>query len=136
MEDGSTERSAQCPMCAESIKVEAIICKHCGSDTHNIVTEEEGTFVRVRLKASDKVYNGDIYVPPNVRRVSDMLNDRRSFVLMANTTEEALNRELSIGFVAINKTAIEWVRDKSVVESECCELKSESIFQSESNNKQ
>jgi len=129
MEDGSSERSAQCPMCAESIKVEAIICKHCGSDTRNSESEK-GKFVRVRLKASDKIYNGDIYVPANVKRVSDMLNDRRVFILMDNTTEEFNNRDINIGFVAINKTAIEWVRDKSVSGSETEEIKSESIFHS------
>ena len=129
MEERGSNGSVQCRLCAEDIKTEALICKHCGSYTHNL-SNEEGKFVRVRLKASDKVYNGDIYVPSHSERVSDMLNDRRSFVLMANTTEESMNRELSIGFVAINKVSIEWVRDRNATESECCELKAESIFQS------
>ena len=132
MGDGNSEMSAQCPMCAENINVKAIICKHCGSDTHNSEAVEKGQFVRVRLKASDKIYNGDIYIPANVKRVSDMLNDRRLFVLMDKTTEEANNRDINIGFVAINKTSIEWVRDKSVNGSETGELMSESIFHSQS----
>ena len=130
MEEDSCERLALCPMCAEDIKREAIICKYCGSYAHINQSDEKGKFIRVRLRALGKVYNGDIYVPSHSKRVSDMLNDKRRFVLMANTTEEVTNRELSIGFVAINKASIEWVRDKLVAESDCCELKTESIFHS------
>ena len=39
-ENNSQPEFESCPFCAEEIKVEAILCKHCGSNLHNQETIE------------------------------------------------------------------------------------------------
>ena len=96
-----------CPYCAETIRGDAHICKHCHS---NLAGPPEGKFVRVRVKVRDKVYKGNLFVPLHLNRVSDTINDERQFVILVDTTEEAKLADIQVGFIALNKNSIEWVQ--------------------------
>ncbi len=99
-----------CPFCAESIKLEAVICRHCHNNIVLSAKEQKGNYVKVCLKAGGKVYYGDIFVPAHLDRLSNVINDARHFVPVVNTREETATTEIPLGFMAINKNAIEWVR--------------------------
>ena len=100
----------QCPYCAESIKLEAIICRYCRTNLSGLPKEGEGRFVKVRLKTRDKTYYGDIFVPAHHYRLSNVINDERQFIALTDAKEETMTSEIHIGFLAINKNAVEWVR--------------------------
>jgi len=104
------ETTKQCPFCAESIKPEAIICKHCHSNLTSSSKKREGKFVKVKLKTRDRVYYGEIFIPDYPARLSDVINDERQFISLINTKEETKVSEIPIGFLAINKNSVEWVR--------------------------
>jgi len=104
------EHAKQCPYCAEMIDDRAIICRYCRSLIGASEIERRGEFVKVRLKAQDKIYHGDIFVPSHLCRVSDVINDSRYFILLSNAKEETKSSEVTIGFLAINKSIVEWVR--------------------------
>jgi len=67
-------------------------------------------FVRVKLKTRDKIYYGDVFIPDYFSRLSDIINDERQFISLSHTKEETEVSEIDIGFLAINKNAVEWVR--------------------------
>ena len=100
----------QCPNCAESIKAQALICRYCQSNLAFIAKEQKGRFIKVCLKARDKTYYGDIFVPSHISRLSNVINDARQFIALTNTREETETTEIQIGFLAINKNSVEWVR--------------------------
>ena len=104
------EAMKNCPHCAESIKLEAVICRYCHNSVVFASKEQTGKFVKVCLKARDKTYYGDIFVPSQLSRLSNVINDARQFVSLVNTHEETSSTEIHIGFLAINKSSIEWVR--------------------------
>lgn len=105
------ETTQECPFCAEQIKSEAIICKHCHSNLTGIAKNaKKGKLVRVKLKARERIYYGDVYIPAHLHRVSDVINDERTFVSLSNTKEETKASEINIGYLAINKNVVEWVR--------------------------
>jgi hypothetical protein len=39
-----------------------------------------------------------------------VINDARQFIALTNTREETETSEIQIGFLAINKNSVEWVR--------------------------
>lgn len=45
-----TEKTRKCPFCAEDIKPEAVVCKHCGRDVPPEEDEEEPLSGIVKLK--------------------------------------------------------------------------------------
>ncbi len=96
-----------CPYCAETIRGDALICKHCHS---NLAGAFEGKFVKVRLKGRDKIYRGNLFVPLHLNRVSDAINDERQFIVLSDTKEEAKLADVHVGFIALNKNSVEWVR--------------------------
>ena len=96
-----------CPYCAETIRGDARICKYCHS---NLAAGPEGKFVKVRLKGRDKIYRGDLFVPIHLNRVSDAINDERQFLVLTDAKEEAKLADVHVGFIAINKKSVEWVR--------------------------
>ena len=57
-----SEECKECPVCAEEIKVKAFSCRYCGSTVAKRNKDEGGNFVRVILKAEDKIYHGDVYL--------------------------------------------------------------------------
>lgn len=96
-----------CPHCAETIQGEAYICKHCRSE---LAGPPEGRFVTVRLKVEDRIYRGNLFVPRHLNRVSDTINDDRQFVTLVDAREEGKMADIHVGFIALNKNSVEWVR--------------------------
>ena len=104
------ETMKQCPYCKEEINSQAIICKYCQTNLSSLTKDMKGTFAKVRLKSREKVYNGDIFIPDYLSRLSNVINDSRHFISLTNTKEETETSEIPIGFIAVNKNSIEWVR--------------------------
>ncbi len=100
----------QCHYCVETINSKALICKHCNNIQGDGSGETKGKFVKVCLKSKDKVYYGDIFLKQPLERISDVINSPNHFILLANTREETRSSEKIIGFLAINKSVVEWVR--------------------------
>ncbi len=112
-----SEEYKECPVCAEDIKVKAFSCRYCGATVAKGEKIEDGRFIRVRLKAEDKIYHGDIYLTDLKCRLSDIMNDDRKFVSIVNTTQEVGDNNLKIGFLLLNKSIINWIyEDKEVAE--------------------
>jgi hypothetical protein len=112
------ENMKQCPCCAEEIKSEAVVCRYCHSDLRGVAKEKAGRFIKVRLKTGEQTYAGDLFVPDYLNRVSDVLNDTKHFIILANSVEETRIRDVAVGFVAINKSLVEWIRLMEVKEPE------------------
>ncbi len=114
-----SEEYKECPECAEDIKVKAFSCRHCGATVAKRCKNESGNFIRVMLKAEDKIYHGDIYLTDLKCRISDIMNDDRKFISIVNTTHEIGDSNIKIGFFVLNKSIINWIReDKDVSEKE------------------
>ena len=112
------EDKKQCPHCGEEIKAMARICRYCHSELKVDVKDRKGQYIKVRLKSGEKIYFGDIYLPEYVYRVSDIINDNRAFIILSNAFEETRVRDITIGFLAINKNLTEWVELKNPVSEE------------------
>ena len=108
----------QCPFCGEEIKLVAKICRYCRSDLKDVEKDKNGRLIKVRLKAGEKVYFGDIFLPEYFHRASDIINDERHFIILSNAFEETRVRDVQIGFLAINKNLTEWIELKNTDESE------------------
>ncbi len=67
-------------------------------------------FVKVRLKGRDKIYRGNLFVPLHLKRVSDAINDERQFIILSDAQEEAKLADIHVGFIALNKNSVEWLR--------------------------
>ncbi len=104
-----SEEYKKCPACAEDIKVKAFSCRYCGATVAKGKKIEGGNFIRVRLKAEDKTYRGDIYITDLKCRISDIMNDDRKFIAILNTTQEIGDNNLKVGFIVINKSIINWI---------------------------
>jgi len=68
--------------------------------------------VRAWVKTASSTYTGNIYLPPNQKRFSDVMNDKRKFISM--TDVESKDFAAPKSFLAINKDLIELVE---VIES-------------------
>jgi len=110
----------QCPYCAETIRSEARVCKFCFTDFQEIEKDKEGQFIRVRVKTGDKTYAGDLFVPDYMSRVSDVLNDKKPFIVLVNSVEETKAVDIKVGFIAVNKNMVQSIRlsDENQTEKE------------------
>jgi hypothetical protein len=99
-------RTKACPRCFELVHAQAEICIYCLS---RITDTRDGQQMRVRVKAGEKTYRGDLFVS-NTERISDTINDARRFIVLSNAKEEGKLSDISIGFLALNKDSIESVR--------------------------
>jgi len=104
------EMTKQCPFCKEHINAQAIICRYCHSNVSSLIKGMKGKFVKARLKVRDKIYNGEMFIPEYLGRLSNVINDDRKFILLTNTKEETETTEFPVGFIAVNKDSVEWVR--------------------------
>ncbi len=104
-----SEEYKKCPECAEDINVKAFICRYCNTTVAKREKSEDGIFVKIRLKAEDKMYHGSIYLTSSNCRVSDIMNDNRMFISLVNTTQEVGDHNVEKGFFIINKTIISWI---------------------------
>jgi hypothetical protein len=95
-----------CPFCSEEIKAAAVICRFCNTDLREATKDKSGTFVRARLTVSEKTYSGEIFVPDYLNRLSDVINDRKQFIILRNAVEENHVVDVPIGFLAINKNQV------------------------------
>ena len=74
-----------------------------------IIMTTKGKFVRVKIRACETLYIGDLYITDIKSRVSDIINDNRMFIELVNTTEEGKIDDIEIGYIAISKSVIESV---------------------------
>ena len=123
------EDKKECPFCGEEIKTMAIICHFCHGDLNVTSKNNKGKFVRIRLKAGDKTYFGDVFLPEHFR-VSDLINDDRHFIVLANAVEEKQTRDVPIGFLALNKNMAEWIELKTVEEEPSPDYPARRIYHS------
>jgi hypothetical protein len=96
-----------CPFCAEEIKTAALVCRHCRTDLRDSDKGKRGTYVRIRVIVGEKTYAGDIFVPEYMNRLSDVINEKKRFIVLTNAVEENHVRDVPIGFLAINKSQAE-----------------------------
>lgn len=104
------ENMKQCPYCGEEVRAEALICRYCFTDFQSASKDKSGYFVRVRIKTGDTTYSGDVFVPDYLNRVSDVMNDKKPFLILTNTMQETRAIDVPIGFIAINKNLIQSIR--------------------------
>lgn len=75
----------------------------------NDYNPSERTDIRVRVKTSAGTYFGFVTLPEHRRRLSDVLNDKRPFVLLREVEVE--NTGHSVPFLAVQKSTIEVVEE-------------------------
>jgi hypothetical protein len=120
----------ECPFCAEEIKATAIICRYCHTALKGSEKTNMGKFVKIRLKAGEKTYFGDVFIPEHLR-VSDIINDSRHFIVFSNAVEERKTKDVTVGFLAINKNMTEWIELKTTDEDQSPDAPTRFIYHSE-----
>ena len=105
------EEYKKCRMCAEDIKTKALKCRHCGSIVANEKIGDGGNFTTIILRAKEATYQGDIYLTDLKFRVSDIMNDDRKYISINNATREVGDKVVNVGFIMINKSIINWIRE-------------------------
>ncbi len=107
----------ECPFCGAENEGMAIIFHVCHDRLDGKSRKNTGQFVRTRLKANDKIYSGDVFLPEDFR-LSDLMNNGRGFIVLANAVEKRQTEDVPVGSIALNKNMIEWIELKTVKEEE------------------
>jgi recombinational DNA repair protein RecT len=73
-----------------------------------------GKTVRIKVKTSSAIYEGDILIPEMRKRVSDVLNDEeRQFINLTDVHVRGKDGEIQkASFVSINKVLIEAIYEE------------------------
>ncbi len=78
-----------------------------------VIITTKGKFVRVKIRACETLYIGDIHITDTKSRVSDIINDNRMFIELVNATEEGKIDDIEIGYIALSKSIIESVVEEN-----------------------
>ncbi|MFQ5454849.1 MAG: hypothetical protein ACE5EA_01440 [Nitrospirota bacterium] len=72
-----------------------------------------GKKIRVKIRTTSSIYEGDFLIPPMRNRLSDVLNEEeRKFI---NLTDVVINNgKESVSFVSLNKNFIESISESIV----------------------
>ena len=62
------------------------------------------------LRVATRLTGVTCFVPLHLNRVSDAINDERQFIVLTDAKEEAKLTDIHVGFIALNKNSVEWVR--------------------------
>ncbi len=97
-----------CPYCAEEVKTQALVCRHCSRNIGSPARQLNGSSAAIRIKTGTATYNGTVYIPQHCATLADFINDSHlQFIQLSDAFEESGQSEIPLGIIAINTNVIE-----------------------------